>query len=585
MRTLFSALLSIYLLAGCGGKKGNGKSTAESEAPVAPPVIVPTVVLSAPTTVTADDCSAVTVNLEDGNSNLLPVSGTTSIKLIGAGASGAFYSAPNCTAAISSIAVPEGDTSATVYYRKTSAGAVTLRASTAGFKPASLVVTISVGATQKLVFTTGATAITAGLPNRACINYRVTAQDVVNGVTPIKGTPLVVNFSDGGAGGAFYSNSTCTNTTIPSMAVDASTLDVYYNIPSSSPGNTITISASSSLPVSVTTRSVTISSGQGQKLTMTGATVGTVSSCLKYTILAVDESNARQTSSSPVIPVQLSNTSDGNFYSNSACTTGPITSVNIAANGNTATVYFKKTTTGTASLSAIDGSANLTAASVNTNISSGIAESIVFSAGAPSQSYGACGNFTIQARDENNQASMISGTPEIIDLIDGSDGVFYQGSGCLGSPITSTQIAVGANSVLISYSKPTVGSVTLNASGSGMFTASRNFALSVGAPASKLAFIGSATPLVETCTQYRVQAQNSGSVATNVTAIKSVVLDSDMSEGAFFSDASCNVQISAININANANTATFYVYSTTSELATFTATTSGLTAASLDVSF
>lgn len=523
--------------------------------------------------------------LKDGNSNLLPVSGSASVKLIGAGSNGAFYSAANCTGAVSSVTIPDGDASATVYYRKTSVGAVTLRASSAGLRSASLVVTINVGATQKLSFTTGATAIAAGLANKACYNYRVTAQDVVNGVTPIKDTALVVNFSDGGAGGTFYSNSTCTNTVIPSMAVGASVLNVYYNIPSSAAGNAITISASSSLPVGLTTRSVTVSSGIAQKLTVTGAAVGTVNGCYAYTIRAADESNAAQTSASPLISVQLSNTSDGSFYSNSACTTGPISAANIAANANSVVVYFKKPSTGAASLSAVDGAANLTTGSINTNISSGIAQSLVFSAGANSQSFGTCGNFTIQAHDENNQVSVISGSPETIDLTDGSDGAFYLGSGCTGGSITSAQINIGASAVAISYSKPTVGSVTLNASGTGMFTASRNFALSVGAPASKLAFIGSNTPSIETCTQYRVQAQNSGSVATNVPTAKSIVLDSNMSEGAFFSDASCNVQISSININANANTATFYVYSTTSEDATFTATTSGLTAASLDVSF
>src|SRR5690606_3969858 len=87
-------------------------------------------------------------------------------------------------------------------------------------------VTITVGALTKFAFSSGSTTFTTD----DCEAYVIEAQDAQSNAVTLSGTSYILDLSDGGASGVFYSDSGCSTPITQKTIADgtASTGNFYY---------------------------------------------------------------------------------------------------------------------------------------------------------------------------------------------------------------------------------------------------------------------------------------------------------------------------------------------------------------------
>jgi PKD repeat protein len=184
-------------------------------------------------TLTTDSgSSAIVIQRQDVSSNPVSTGAPLITVTLSTGSAGdAFYSNAGCTTEITTIDIVAGASdTASFYYKDSVVGTSTLTGASAGLTSATTGFTINAAApiATKLVFSSGAAqTLIAGVGSSAIVIQRQDASS-----NPVStGAPLItVTLSTNSAGGAFYSNSGCTNliTSIGISAGASTTATFYY---------------------------------------------------------------------------------------------------------------------------------------------------------------------------------------------------------------------------------------------------------------------------------------------------------------------------------------------------------------------
>jgi len=175
---------------------------------------------TAPVTLSAGTCSpaAIQVQRQDALGNPT-TTGSITVALSASPSTGfGFYTAAGCGTSTTSLPINAGSSSISFFIRGTTAGSVTLTASTAGLPNATQVATINAGSANTLVFVSPAQTVVHGRCSPAIV---IQTQDGVgNAVAVAASTPLTLSSPQGTM--TFYSNPTCA-TPLASPAVAAGT--------------------------------------------------------------------------------------------------------------------------------------------------------------------------------------------------------------------------------------------------------------------------------------------------------------------------------------------------------------------------
>jgi hypothetical protein len=173
-------------------------------------------------------CGAYMVGVADIGGS--PVSARAATTLIPSSTSGtgAFYSDKDCTQAVSTLALAEGDQWVNVYYRDDAAGSPTLSfadANSSGLTKGAVVTKIAAAGTPVSIVVT---SVPLQQPIKTCGAVTLGLRDV-RGESATAAGLLTIKLSTTSPGGGFYSDSNCTETVNSvSVAAGAQTASFYY---------------------------------------------------------------------------------------------------------------------------------------------------------------------------------------------------------------------------------------------------------------------------------------------------------------------------------------------------------------------
>jgi hypothetical protein len=552
--------------------------------------------LAAPATGTTISCNAVNVNILDASDN--SVNATSSVTVNLSGSSSSFFSNSTCATGASSVVIPAGSNTATMYMRRTSVGTATLTGSATGMASGSTSINITLAPAERIIFSA---VPSVPYPISSCQAYTLQTRDSLNNNASNVITDTNVALS-GVSDGAFYSSSTCAaGSEITSTVITAGTSSriIYYSKPTTTaivPGSNITLTASVVGWTPNATASVSVSSGGPFTLNTTNGAVGiavststqvtTANKCLGTTIRAVDETGLL-VPTSRVTTAITSNLSGGGsgaqFWSNSSCTTSTST-VTIPVNNNTATFYYSSTAeTAAVNITWSNGGLTGTGGSRSVTVTSGTPTRLTWTAAPSSYNVNTCQTYSFYTRDPNNVTAIGANVLTATDfqLSDGSDGIFYSNSSCT-TPITTVQVAAGAQSATFYYRKLNPSTATISVTLQNPLSpaiATLTQAINVTSPAltanNVLLTANPSTSLVATqsCSLLTLQSRNNTTVV-NVTSNTTFTLSVTNGAG-FFYDSGCTAAASPLTMTIAANTSSvsgLYVRSPNSGNATISGT-------------
>ena len=304
-----------------------------------------------PTALNVGVCSgAFTVRALDGLGNVFSES-SKSVALGQSSSVGAYYSDSNCSSSITSITVPQSSSAATspsIYFKVTSLSAtsVTLNGTFTGLTSASATVTISRTATA-LRFNTPPTALNVGVCSGG---FTVSALDGLGNVFSENSKRVILEQSS--SVGAYYSDPGCISSSlitfrdVPQSLSAATSPSIYFKVTSLSAtsvtlNGTFTGLTSASATVTI---SRTATALRFNPLSM-NFNVGVCSAA--FTVSALDGLLNVFSENSKSVDLGQSS-SEGVYYSNSDCTSIPITSITVPQSSSTVSatsdpIYFKVT--------------------------------------------------------------------------------------------------------------------------------------------------------------------------------------------------------------------------------------------------
>jgi hypothetical protein len=571
-------------------------------------------IFSAPPAVpyAASSCQAYTLQSRDSlSNNASAVSADTVVTLSGV-SDGSFYSNSTCTAGneISSTTLTNGTSSKVVYYKKPTSTAtvpgsnIVLTAAVIGWTPdATTTISVSSGNPYKLSTSNAAVGIavssaTAVTTANKCLLTTVRALDELNALVPTSKvvSNITATLSGGGAGAQFWSNSSCTTpTSTVTINAGSNTANFYYS-------STVTTSV---VPISWTngglsgtggSRNVTVTSGVPSRMTWTTTSSNfNINICRTFTFNVRDPNTvtAIGTNLSAITDFQLSDGSDGQFFSTAGCS-NPITSIQVASGAQVATFYYRKATAtppaatiSVALQSPVSPAITTLTRAITVTTPALVPNNILISA-SPSSSLVAtqsCSLLTLQSRNGSTPANVTSNSTFTLSGTNGAN--FYYDSGCTAeaSP-SSLTILNGTNSISGLYVK-TANSGSVTISGTGSLTVN-SLVLSYSAPPPTLLALSGPILLNSgsTCGAYTVTTQDGAGIDRNVSAN---TLVSFASTGAaavqFYSDAACTVALPSnqVTVSSGASSANFYIGGNSVGSAEIEGSSVGLTSATYSV--
>lgn len=306
--------------------------------------------------IAASSCGSFVLQMRDSLGNGSSLGSDKTVVLGGAG-SGSFYADSSCSSAITSVVFTAGTHTKTLYLKSPDALTTTLTAVDSGMPNLtdtsfSLTVTAAGAANPTKLAMNGA----ANPGINTCAAYAVITQSNSGSSVDVS-SDLTISLS-GAGGGAFYTDSSCTNAAASVVVSTGSSVKPFY-FKTADAGSFLFVASASGL--SVATQAVTVSSAGGGgggptyvpiKLLVSGPTEVLTSSCGgQYTVSAADSNNQ-------VVPVQTTEVvtltngaGNGLFYSDSACSS-QITSLTFTAGQSTKNFYFRDTQAESVSLQA-----------------------------------------------------------------------------------------------------------------------------------------------------------------------------------------------------------------------------------------
>lgn len=417
-------------------------------------------------TVSALSCNSLTVQVRNSSNTAITPSPSVPVNLSQNG-SAQFYSSSSCLsgAEISSVTVSSSSGSS-FYVKGHIAGSVTLTASDPNsvLTSATRSVTYTSGVANKLVYTNAPSSgqnITGG----TCRSFTVAAQDE-GSLTASVGSSLSVLLSSTLGTTQFYTNSSCTSSTITSITLSGSTAGSFYV--KDSAGGTLTVTASDSQSVlTPASRTFNFLGGTPSQISFSsGSTTPAMGACTSYAVYLTD-SSANVVAPSSTLTHSLSDGSrSGTFHSASGCSAGStVTQISQTSGATSATFYYKPTLSGSTTLTV--SSSGLTSATRALTVTP-VASQMAFLSPPSSVSVGVCTGFPVQIRASDGATATLTASKTFAFSGLPSGASFFLDSAC-SYPVTTVTGYSGDSLVPVYvYRTTATGSATLSVSASGL---------------------------------------------------------------------------------------------------------------------
>ncbi|HVE85973.1 MAG TPA: hypothetical protein VND93_24120, partial [Myxococcales bacterium] len=555
-----------------------GLTSATQGQTVNPAAAVKIAFRTAPQTLTAGSCSAITtVQLQDTFGNPSSLGSDTPLTLQSTSAGATFHTAAGCgSAPVGGVTVLAGSTTASFFFKDTVAGTPTIRASSAVTTTGSQVETINPGPPVALAFTTPPQTITVG----ACSGIAtVQTQDALSNPVNLPVT-RTVNLTSTSTGNTFYSDASCT-AVITSVDIAAGTSAASFYFSDTVVGTPTLTAATTGAPSLAAANQVeTIqATGVASKLAFLGGSQTLpAGACSAPLTVEAEDSFGNPVTGARTITLS-SNSPAGAFYLSSDCSSGSaVTSVDIALTDSSVAFYYRDTLAGGPALTA--ASTGLANATQTETILAGPPGALAFATAAQTLPAGGCSAvITVQTRDGFGNPSNVSGATAVALATTSTGGRFFTDAACGTAPVTQVSISAGTQSASFYYRDTRSGTSTLTAT-AGSLTGGTQDETVLAGPRSKLAFLTAAQTLVagDCSSVATVQFQDQYGNPVPVTAPTVVSLTSTSTAGTFHGDPICaTAPITSRTAPAGASIVNFFFQDSVAGTPTLRAASSGLT--------
>lgn len=506
--------------------------------------------------------------------------------------------------------IPAGSSIITFYYKPYWSGAHTIGVSDnnppdgdIGLLDDNLQVSVAAGPISKFAFTTAPFQITVG-----AISGKITlqSQDEFGNPTQVMADTNV--YLSAGSPGALFSTSPSFSSTVNSIVIPAgnSSVDFYFKQTTNISSQTITASDNPVAPdgdagIADASQTENIIPGSPAKLAITNSS--------PIAAIAGQESGPLHVVLQNQYGVEIPATGNVNlyFYTNSAGALkefslesggawNPVTVTTLLSGSSSLDFYYKDskagTTTITVSDDAIEGvDNNLTNAQVQFNISAQSESALRITSAPQTLSAGQVSAPITVRLEDIYQNPVLAGSNKTISLTTsaaGSGRFDTSAGGAFNGTVTSVVIPAGQSNVSFYYKDTAVGNPQITAQASGLSDAVQTetidwgnvtrFGLSI-ADSNLFAGTPSGEIMLKTYNQYNVNVPASSDLAANLGSTNPSTGRFDVaSSGAF--DGS----ITGVTVLSGQNSAAFYYKDTKAGSATLTASKSGYTSGTLNIS-
>ncbi|HET8541218.1 MAG TPA: hypothetical protein VFL83_15190 [Anaeromyxobacter sp.] len=553
---------------------------AQAVAPAAPDRLVFT---TAPRTAAAGACSgAATVEARDAYGNVAPVAALTAVSLAAAPAAGfAFFDAAGCGGApVGSVSLPAAASSATVWFRGTAAGAVTVTATGAGIPVAAAQVeTVEPAAPAAVVFTSAPQTLVAGGCSGAA---RIELRDAFGNPTADPGAAIGLALSALPAAGLeLFEDALC------AVAVPGASIEVapgaggkdFWFAGTLAGAVTLTSAPAGLLPAS---QVETVLPAAAARIAFASAPVSAVAGACSapVTVVSLDAyDNVAPVAGPTTVALAAAPGAGFELHAGTGCGGAPVTATVIPASGTTATFRFRGTVAGVVTATA---SAFGTSADQGETVLPAAPDRLVFTSPPQTATAGACsGAATVEARDAyGNVAPVAALTAVSLAAAPAAAVELFYAAGCGGPPVASVSIGPGASAATFWFRGTAAGGVTVTAAGSGIPTpATQGETILPAAPARLVFTTAPQTVTAGSCSAAAaVEVRDAYDNVAPVAAPTSVALSAAPAPGfQLFDAAGCGgAPVSSVSLPAAASSATFWFRGTAAGTVTVTATGAGI---------
>jgi hypothetical protein len=501
-----------------------------------------------------------TVALEDSLGNFATSATATTLNLTSTSA-GRLFATSSGGASTTSVVIPAGSSTATIYYGDTVVGTPTLTVSSTGLM--NITQTEKVSATKLIITTAPFTDPTNGSPTQA-----VTVQmQLGSGVATTSATATTITLASTSSGAIFATSTGGASVTTVTLLANTSSVTFYYgDTKVGSP--TITTSATNATNG---TQSETVVAGPGTHLIFTTSSFSTPASIppgQPFTVTLEDAYGNATTSASATTITLASSSVAGSFAATAGGTT--VTSVVLASNTSSITAYYGDTVTGTPTLTA--SAPGLTSGTQVETVTAGSGSHLVFTT-PPASSYAAGASIAVSVSVEDGFGNVVTGSTDTVSLAL-STGSFAAG--------TTSVAEINGTANFTGLKITTAGTYTITANdttNAAVNSATTSSFAVTSAAANKLVITTGA--INATANSAATQAltitleDTYGNAATNAAA--TTINLSSSSAGASFASLSGGTAITSIVLPANTSSVSLFYGDTKAGSPTITVSATALT--------
>lgn len=561
---------------------GSGLSDSTSDRFAIVPANANVLVFATPartaTASTTSDGQSLVIRRNDPFGN--PVtSGSTTVRLVTSSTGTTRFSTTVGGAAITSVTIPSGSSSATVYYADTRAGRPVLTASASGLVSASQEELITPAAATTLAYTTAAPSFTVD----AAARYgplTVVRRDTFGNAAPVTTATAVSLTATSSVTTVFAATQSGSPVTAVTMAAGQSSVDFWVG--DIRPGKPVLVAGMSGLTSASQTATVTVGPAVALVFT-TAARSGTASSSATLGPLTLRQQdgygNAVAAPSSGLVISLTSSSAGARFATRSGG--GAVTSVTMSSGSTSVSAYYGDTVAGSPTVTAT--AVGLTATSQGVTIAPGTVRKLVFRNAAITAAPSAgrtLGPLTLQRQDSFGNPTTSGSTAVTLTTGNTTTGSFAATPG--GAATAIVTIADGASTVSAWYGDTRTGTIKLSALATNLTTATQNIVL---APvASQLVVTSTARSGAASSTAILgaitiVRRDQFGNAAPAPTGGTVIALSSTTTGTAVFATSSGGTPVTQVTMPAGSSTVSIYYGDTRVGTPVITAAASGVTPA------
>lgn len=327
-----------------------GLTSASQDETIVPALPAAIAFTTAPQSVPAGSCSAVTgLETRDAFGNVATAGSAVAVALAATPSAGfAFFGDAGCVTPVSGATFAAGASAASFWFRGTVTGSVRVDATAPGLAGASQAETISPAAADRLAFTTAPQSVAAGACSAA---VTVQSRDALGNASAVPAATTVTLSASPPAGFAFFSDATCATATNSVTLAASSSQATFWLKGTVAQGVTVDAAATG---LGGASQAETITPAPADRLAFTTSpqTV-TAGGCSAATGLATRDAwgNASSVAAPTRIDLTAAPAGGFGFYSDASCST-PVASLSVGAGGGSATFHFRGTAAGSVAVTA-----------------------------------------------------------------------------------------------------------------------------------------------------------------------------------------------------------------------------------------